>query len=169
MCSLSTTQNLLSHLLSSLLLAFVAAIPNHTLRYSALALTICLSILCTIHLRSPSTKLRHLAIMIDTTDELLRRAGTQSPRIYFSLTEQMVQLLEVNKTASLIKCRILNSQEGQFSWTNYRALSNAIAACGERVESVHTGVQLIMEAEHQRRVDDNIGETQFILATSLTA
>jgi hypothetical protein len=48
----------------------------------------------------------------------------------------------VNKTASLIKCRILNSQEGQFSWTNYRALSNAIAACGERVESVHTAVQV---------------------------
>jgi hypothetical protein len=82
------------HLLLSLLLAFVAAIPSHTLRYSALGLFLGLFLLSTIHLRSPSTQLRHLALLIDQTEELIRHAMAQCPRDYFSLTEEMGRLLE---------------------------------------------------------------------------
>jgi hypothetical protein len=82
------------HILPSLLLAFVAAIPNHTLRYTALGLFFGLVILSTIYLRSPSMQLRHLAILVDQTEEIVRRAMAQCPRDYFSLTEEMSRFLE---------------------------------------------------------------------------
>ncbi|KAJ7800501.1 hypothetical protein B0H13DRAFT_2390382 [Mycena leptocephala] len=152
------------HLLLSLLLAFVAAIPNHTLRYSALGLFLGLFLLSTIHLRSPSTQLRHLALLIDQTEELIRHAMAQCPRDYFSLTEEMGRLLEVNKSASLLKCRILDSDGEQFSLNKFRMLSKEIATCSMRVRSIRTVVLLIAEAEHQRKLTADIKETQFILA-----
>jgi hypothetical protein len=83
-----------SHLLLSLLLAFVAAIPNHILRYTALGLLFVLGSLCTVHLRSSSAQLRHLTLLIDQTEDLIRRAMAQCPRDYFGLTEEMGRLLQ---------------------------------------------------------------------------
>ncbi|KAJ7364848.1 hypothetical protein DFH08DRAFT_799162 [Mycena albidolilacea] len=179
MISFTTLQDPPSHLLTSLVLAFIASIPNHTVRYSALGVIVTLSVLCVIQLKSVSTQLRHLTKMIDKTDELLRRAAAHSPRNYFKLTKEMVELLESRNTASLIKCRILDSERLRFNWTNYRTISNAIAGCAKRVKSIRTAVeswtdpqysivQLVVEAEHQRKVADDIGDTQFILATSQT-
>jgi hypothetical protein len=76
------------HILSSLLLALVAAIPNHTLRYIALGLFFGLFTVTSIHLHSPSMQLHHLALLIDQTEEIIRRAMAQCPRDYFSLTEE---------------------------------------------------------------------------------
>ncbi|KAJ7859889.1 hypothetical protein B0H13DRAFT_2074436 [Mycena leptocephala] len=83
-----------SHLLLSLLLTFVAAIPNHILRYTALGLILVLVVLCTVHLRSPSAQLRHLALLIDQTEDLIRCAMAQCPRVYFGLAEEMGRLLQ---------------------------------------------------------------------------
>jgi hypothetical protein len=82
-----------SHLVFSLL-AFVAAIPNHTLRYTSLGLFFGFFLLSTIHLCSPSMQLHHLALLVDQTEELIRRTMAQCPRDYFSLTEEMGRLLE---------------------------------------------------------------------------
>jgi hypothetical protein len=82
------------HLLFSLLLTFVAAIPNHTIRYTALGLLFVLAVLCTVHLWPPSTQLCHLAHLINQTEDLIRRAMAQCPWDHFSLTEEMGQLLE---------------------------------------------------------------------------
>ncbi|KAJ7792372.1 hypothetical protein B0H13DRAFT_2394001 [Mycena leptocephala] len=163
--SFSDVKGASSHLriLPSLLLALVAAIPNHTLRYTALGLFFGLFILSSVHLRSLSTQLRHLALLIDRTEELIRRAMAQCPREHFSLTEEMRRLLETNTSVSLIKCRILSSEE-EFSWNKFRMLSNDIAACAKRVRSIRTEVLLIMEAEHQRKLAADIKETEFILA-----
>ncbi|KAJ7858186.1 hypothetical protein B0H13DRAFT_2573918 [Mycena leptocephala] len=152
------------HLLFSLLLAFVAGIPNHTLRYTSLGLFFGLFLLSTIHLRSPSTQFHHLALLIDQTENHIRRAMAQCPRNYFSLTEEMGRLLEINKSASLLKCRILDSDGEQFSWNKFRMLSKDIATCAKRVRSIRTEVLLIVEAEHQRKLAADIKETQFILA-----
>jgi hypothetical protein len=82
------------HILPSFLLAVVAAIPNHTLRYTSLGLFFGLFVLSSIHLCSPSTQLHHLALLIDQTENLIRRAMAQCPRNYFSLAEEMGRLLE---------------------------------------------------------------------------
>ncbi|KAJ6453063.1 hypothetical protein C8R45DRAFT_1112577 [Mycena sanguinolenta] len=143
MSFLTGQPDLSTHLLPSLLLAFVAAIPNHTVRYSALAFLVIVSGLCTIHLKLPLSQLRELASMIDETDEQLRSAMAQCPRNCITLTEQMGQLLQTNKSASQIKCRILASEGAWwYHWKKYRALSNDITACAGRIRTVRTAIQV---------------------------
>ncbi|KAJ7792374.1 hypothetical protein B0H13DRAFT_2394003 [Mycena leptocephala] len=173
MCSspdMEDTSHAHSHLLLSLLLAFVAAIPNHILRYTALGLifVLVLVVLCIVHLRSPSAQLRHLALFIDQNEDLIRRAMAQCPRDYFGLTEEMGQLLEANKTVSLLKCRILDSKGEQFTCNKYRRLSKDIAACAKRVRSIRTAVLRIIETGHQRKLEADIKETELILAAAST-
>jgi hypothetical protein len=90
----STMKNPISELLSSLLLGFVALMPNHTLRYTALALSLALVIVFSIHSKSPRTQLGHLAVFIDQLEEDIRRATVHVPRHYSSLVEQMRHLHE---------------------------------------------------------------------------
>jgi hypothetical protein len=145
------------HILPSFLLALAAAIPNHMLHYTALVLLFVLAALCTVHLRTPSMQLCQLARLIDRTEDLIRSAMAQCPRDHFSLTEEMGQLLEwvtllvcsrvftercnrANKTASLLKCRNLDSNGEQFTWNKYRELCTDIAACAKRVRKIRTAV-----------------------------
>ncbi|KAJ7830191.1 hypothetical protein B0H13DRAFT_2679608 [Mycena leptocephala] len=156
------------HILPSFLLALVAAIPNHMLRYTALGLLFVLAALCTVHLRTPSTQLCQLARLIDQTEDLIRRAMVQCPRDHFSLTEEMGKLLEANKTVSLLKCRNLDSNGEQFTWNKYRELCKDIAACAKRVKKSRTAVLRIVEVGHQRKLEGDIKEIQFILTAGST-
>ncbi|KAF8182740.1 hypothetical protein K438DRAFT_1975382 [Mycena galopus ATCC 62051] len=161
-------QNPASELLPSLLLAVVAAIPNHTLRYTAIGSLLALAILCSIHLRSLSMQMCQLAVLVDQIEECIRRAIVQNPRSYLTLTEQMGHLLESAAMASSIKCRILNSgTAGEwFGWNKYWSLSSDIGECTKGVKTIRTAVQLILEAERQRKLTDDIQEIQFILTSS---
>ncbi|KAF8142176.1 hypothetical protein K438DRAFT_1878571 [Mycena galopus ATCC 62051] len=163
-------QNPASELFPSLILAVVAAIPNHTLRYTALGSLLALTILCFIHLRSLSTQICQLRVLVDQTEECIRRAMAQNPRGYLSLTEQMGYLLESAAMASSIKCRILNSgTAGEwFGWNKYWSLSSDIGECTKDVKKIRTAVKLILEAEHQRKLADDILEIQFIITASNT-
>ncbi|KAF7350791.1 hypothetical protein MSAN_01640700 [Mycena sanguinolenta] len=163
-------RNLTSDLLPSLLLAVVAAIPNHALRYSALGFLLAVTILCTIHLSSLSTQMRQLAASIDETDEYIRRKMAYHPRCHGSLTQQMRRLLEVAKTASSIKCRILNSETARFNWNTYRLRSKEIRECAKDARDIHTAVQVASfgcgKAEYQRKLADDLMETQFLLTAA---
>ncbi|KAJ6536988.1 hypothetical protein B0H19DRAFT_1079380 [Mycena capillaripes] len=108
----------------SLLLAFVATIPNHTVRYATLALAAILAVLYIVHVRDPSTQLRHLGTFIDRTNGLIGRAMAQCSRDHLSLIKHTGLLLDIK--------------------------------------------QLIVQAEHQRNLADDIKETQFILAMAST-
>jgi hypothetical protein len=90
----STMKSPTSELLFSLLLGLVALIPNHTFRYTALALSLALAIICSTHLKSPRTQLGHLAAFIDQLEEDIRRAMVHVPRSYSSLAAQMRRLHE---------------------------------------------------------------------------
>ncbi|KAF8130944.1 hypothetical protein K438DRAFT_1999080 [Mycena galopus ATCC 62051] len=162
-------QNPASELLPSLLLTVVAAIPNHAIRYIALTSLLALAILCLIHLRSLSMQICQLRVLADQTEEYTRRAMVQNPRCYLSLTEQMGHLLESAAMASPMKCRILNSGTEWCGWNKYWSLTSDIRECMEGVKKIRTAVQLILEAEHQRKLADDILEIQFILTASNTA
>lgn len=159
--SLRAMQNPPAQPIFSLLLAIVATIPDHTLRYTTLALTVAFALFCTLHLLAPSTQLRHLATFVEQTNELIGRAIAQCSRNHLSLIKQTGRLLEqvlvnpcpykllnmildrVSKSASEIKCRILNSESEHFSWNRYKLLSSEIAACLTRVRNIRTAVQVI--------------------------
>ena len=87
-------QSLASELFPSLLPALVALIPNHPLRYTALALLLTFAILCSIHLSSLSIQMHHLTASINETEENIRRAMAHNPRCHFSLAQQMLRLLK---------------------------------------------------------------------------
>ncbi|KAJ6477052.1 hypothetical protein C8R45DRAFT_1216819 [Mycena sanguinolenta] len=159
-------QNLVSELPSSLLLALVAAIPNHTIRYTALGFLLALTILCTLHFSSLSTQMRQLVASIDETEDYIRLEMARYPRCHWSLTKQLLHLLEVAKTASSIKSRILNSEAERFNWKRYRLRTCETQECAKDIKNIHTSVQLVVEAENHRRLTDNIMETEFILTAA---
>ncbi|KAJ7893409.1 hypothetical protein B0H14DRAFT_2684841 [Mycena olivaceomarginata] len=162
----STMKNPTSELLSSLLLGFVALIPNHTFRYTVLALSLALAIVCSTHLKSPRMQLGHLTAFIDQLEEDIRRAMVHVPRSYSSLAEQMRRLHEVAKKASSVKCHILKSESESFSWNRFRALSSDIGECTKNAENICTAVELILEAERQRKLAYDIMEIQFALTAA---
>ncbi|KAJ7350916.1 hypothetical protein DFH08DRAFT_806890 [Mycena albidolilacea] len=76
-------KNHTSELLPSLLLGFIALIPNHT--YTALGLSIALAIFCAIHFKFPATQLGQLAVLIDQSEENIRRAMVHTPEAFLVL------------------------------------------------------------------------------------
>ncbi|KAJ7490528.1 hypothetical protein FB451DRAFT_1389309 [Mycena latifolia] len=52
------------------------------------------------------------------------------------------------------------------TWTEYRLLSGDISDCAKSVREIRTAVQLIVEAERQRKYTEDINETEAILATT---
>ncbi|KAF8140840.1 hypothetical protein K438DRAFT_1995579 [Mycena galopus ATCC 62051] len=149
-------------------LAVVAAIPNHTLRYTALCFFIAVAVLCSIHLRSPTTQIRLLAVLIDQTEEPNEPPPRVRPESLISFTTITEWSTRSTKTASSLKCRILNSPTERFSWNKYWLLSGDIGECRKGVKKIRTAVQLILEAEHQCKLTDDILEIQFILTASDT-
>ncbi|KAJ7328278.1 hypothetical protein DFH08DRAFT_967420 [Mycena albidolilacea] len=102
----------------------------------------------------------------------------EAPRSYPKLTEQMRRLVEVAKTASRIKCRILRSETNALSWkglqsllkdiaermTGFRSLSTEIGGCIRCAKDIRTAVELILEAECQRKLANDLMEPQSALA-----
>ncbi|KAJ6477055.1 hypothetical protein C8R45DRAFT_1158334 [Mycena sanguinolenta] len=138
-------RNLTSEALPSLLLALVAAIPNHALRYTALVSLFAVTIFCTFRLSPLSAQMHKLTTSINQTEEYIRREMVHYPRCRGSLTLQMLSLLD---------------------WKGYRLRSSEIQECHKDIKDIHTTVELILEAEHQRRLADDILETQFLLTAA---
>ncbi|KAJ7759707.1 hypothetical protein B0H14DRAFT_3511304 [Mycena olivaceomarginata] len=151
---------------SLLPLAVIALIPSHGVRYTALGLLLAAIILCKIHLQSPSTQLSQLAVSLTHTEEYIQEATVEAPQSHFKLRDQRRRLCEVAKAASRIKCRILRPEAKAFSWkgfrslfkgiseriTSFRSLSNETGECIRCVKDIRTDVELILEAERQRRL-----------------
>ncbi|KAJ7857446.1 hypothetical protein B0H14DRAFT_3447897 [Mycena olivaceomarginata] len=83
-----------SEQLTSLLLAVIALIPNHGVRYTALGLLLTASILYTIHNQSLSMQWHQLRRLIDQTEGNIQEGVVEAPRSYSQLTDQMRRLIE---------------------------------------------------------------------------
>ncbi|KAK7022149.1 hypothetical protein R3P38DRAFT_3270975 [Favolaschia claudopus] len=156
---------MVSQLQSSLLIALLSLIPNNILRYTAVGLTAGAGAAYTVHLKRPSVCLRHLDDVIEKTEAIFNRAAQ---KIFSSdsraLTEEGVKLLEVKRSASGIRYRILDS--GTPTWKIYRDLCRDIGECVKKIEKVGTSVQRIVEAEHQRQLTEDINATRIVLGHS---
>ncbi|KAJ7133499.1 hypothetical protein C8R44DRAFT_870880 [Mycena epipterygia] len=155
----NTSQMIASILLGSL----PALIPNSALRYLALATLLCLTVIYAIYIKHPSTQLYQLQEAIATTKEITRSARVQYPRNHLSLTAEWARLLAVEQRASMIQCRLWETD--YLPWNKYRPLSNDIADCSAQIKSICIGVQNMVEAEHQRKLAEDINETESILAS----
>jgi hypothetical protein len=83
-----------SEQLTPLLLAVIALIPSHAIRYTALGLLLAAAVLCKIHLQSPSVQLFQLAVSLDHTEEYIQEATIEAPQSYSKLSGQRRRLLE---------------------------------------------------------------------------
>ncbi|KAJ7141468.1 hypothetical protein C8R44DRAFT_867088 [Mycena epipterygia] len=151
--------------LPPILLGSLSLIPNDALRYTLLVITTCLTLIYVIHLKRPSTQLHQLEDMIKRTDVIIRDATSYCARDLFHLAEKGVRLLEVKRSASMIHCRVLEANSNTLTWKKYQAFSRDIAECAKMVENIQTAVQLIVEAERQRKFTEDINETETILTS----
>jgi hypothetical protein len=96
MCSL-TMKTPTFEQLTSLLLAVIALIPNHGVRYTALGLLgllLTAALLSKIHLQCPLVQLSMLAASLKRTDEYIQEATVEAPKSYSKLSDQRQRLCE---------------------------------------------------------------------------
>ncbi|KAJ7489421.1 hypothetical protein FB451DRAFT_1362307 [Mycena latifolia] len=154
----SPMRDIIPQLQSSILLAALSLIPNDTLRYTLLEIAACLALLYVVHLKRPSTQLRQLEDIVQTTEGVLGDAKLYCPRDLLGLVEKG---LRIKRSASMIQCRLLEANT--VTWKKYRLLSRDISDCTKKVKEIRTAVQLIVETERQRKYTDDISETVIIL------
>ncbi|KAJ7490519.1 hypothetical protein FB451DRAFT_1513171 [Mycena latifolia] len=147
----------------TILLWFLSLIPNNALRYTLLVITACLALLYAIHLKRPATQLRQLEHLVQKTEEIIRDSKLHCARDLANLLEKGVELLKVKRSASKIQSRMLETTA--LTWKKYRLLSRDISICTKNIKEIQTAVQLIVEAERQRKYTDEINETEVILAS----
>ncbi|KAJ7441438.1 hypothetical protein FB451DRAFT_1569265 [Mycena latifolia] len=155
--------NFISQLQSSVLLGALSLIPNNMLRYASLGIAFSLALLYAIHLKRPLTQLSQLEDVVQTTETIICDAKLHCPRDLVSLLEARVRLLKVKRSASMIQCQVLKTNT--LTWKKYRLLSRDISDCVKKVEKIQNDIQLIVEAEHQRKYTDDINETEIILTS----
>ncbi|KAJ7133587.1 hypothetical protein C8R44DRAFT_870960 [Mycena epipterygia] len=153
--------NLVSQLQSSILLGSLSLISNDALRYTLLLIAASLALFYGIYLKRPSTQLGRLQDVVKKAENIIRDAKSYCPRDILSLAEEGMRLLQIKRSASMIQCRILDADT--LTWKKYRGLTRDIAECVKTVKKIRTRVQLIVEAERQRKFTEDINETETIL------
>ncbi|KAJ7490458.1 hypothetical protein FB451DRAFT_1220127 [Mycena latifolia] len=158
---------IISQLQSAILLGALSLIPNDALRYTLLTISACLALLYVIHFKRPSTQLSQLEDLVQQMEEIIRDAKLHCSRDLLSLSEKWMRLLEVKRSMSMIHCRVLETST--LTWKKYRPISRDISVLTKKVKEIRTAVQLVVEAERQRKYTDDINETESILQASVRA
>ncbi|KAJ7490611.1 hypothetical protein FB451DRAFT_1165965 [Mycena latifolia] len=153
-------------LAAAVFLGSLNLITNNIVRYTGLGIAACLGAIYAIYLKHPSTLLHQLEEVLEATDALIRRAKSQCPMHIdqISLAGNNLRLLQVTEAASLIKSRILDIQ--WLTWKTYLQFSKDIAELTNYVKNIDYAVQLIVEAEHQRKLAVEISQAQYILSAA---
>ncbi|KAJ7868297.1 hypothetical protein B0H13DRAFT_1983961, partial [Mycena leptocephala] len=149
---------------SSILLGSLSLITNNTLRYACLGLATGISAIYVSYLMRPSMQLRLLEDTIQSTENAIIGAKAHCPRDR-NLMEQGVRLLEIKRSASTIRCRMLKMRG--LAWRTYLCLSKEISDRKKDLMNIHTAVQLTVETELQRTYTEDIYETEAILLSAV--
>ncbi|KAJ7835060.1 hypothetical protein B0H13DRAFT_1913744 [Mycena leptocephala] len=136
-------------LLSSIVLGSVSLIPKSSLRYTALGFTVAFALVYNL-LSKRATRLHQLKQIIQQTEEGFGRAKSK-----------------VKRSSSKMHCCLLEG--GRLTWKQYWDLNKRVAECTTSVNNIRTAVQLIVEAELQRKLTEDINETHSILANATCA
>ncbi|KAJ7049256.1 hypothetical protein C8F01DRAFT_1378764 [Mycena amicta] len=148
-------------LLSSSTIFLRALLPNNLGRFGIFTWAF-VSILRDIASRfSPSGTMKVLLSLIATTNEILALAQATCLRDQIPLMDDRRRLREAQKDASKLRCELL--MVSRQSWGRYFARTYSLwkkfSACIEAVEDIHNSIQFVLEAEVQRKLDDEIKGT----------
>ncbi|KAJ7441426.1 hypothetical protein FB451DRAFT_1191041 [Mycena latifolia] len=147
----------------AILLWFLSLIPKNALRYTLLAIASCLALLYAIHFKRPSIQLSRLEHLVQNTETIIHDAKLHCARDLANLLKKGVELLKIKRALSKIQSRML--EMNTLTWTEYHLLLRDISDCAKSVKEIRTAVQLIVEAERQRKYTDDINEMEVILTT----
>ncbi|KAJ7194052.1 hypothetical protein GGX14DRAFT_587110 [Mycena pura] len=154
---------------SSLLVAALALVPGNTARYICLTLISGLLAYHAARGQTPAAKINALTAAIVSANEFLTRAPSTSVRDQVMSMSEQLRLrinLRAEKMKSQLQCRLLEI-EGQ-GWKEYlrdvRGLLQSINKCTKDVKSIQIEIQLSIEQDTQRKLDDEIQKSREMLA-----
>ncbi|KAJ7194059.1 hypothetical protein GGX14DRAFT_405022 [Mycena pura] len=164
----------LSILCHSILVTGLALVPGDTARYIYLGLASALLVYHVARSQAPATKLNALTAAIAYANQLLTRAPSTSARDQvMSMDQQLLLRIIINSSAlraeklkSHLQCQLLEI-EGH-GWKEYlrdvRGLLQSIDKCTNDVKTIQTKIQLLIEQDTQRKLDDEIQKSREMLA-----
>ncbi|KAJ7690327.1 hypothetical protein B0H17DRAFT_1134360 [Mycena rosella] len=128
-----------------------------------LAIAICVALLYIYHLECPSTQLSRLehVTVTEKAEEIVRDTKLHCPRDILNLAQEGMCLSRVRRSASKIRTCLIETES--FTWKEYHLFSCDISDCTKNVKQIRTAVQLIVEAERQRKYTEDINEIEVIL------
>ncbi|KAF7364812.1 hypothetical protein MVEN_00351300 [Mycena venus] len=145
---------------SSILFGSLSLITNNTLCFTLLGFATGIFAIYVAYLRRPSIQFRSLQEAIRNTEANITGAKFIYPENR-SIMEQEVRLLKVKRSASLMRCLML--QMGFLAWKSCWELMKEISNCHKDINDIHTAAQLAVEMELQRAYTEDIDKTETIL------
>ncbi|KAJ7843425.1 hypothetical protein B0H14DRAFT_3456193 [Mycena olivaceomarginata] len=155
-----------SEQLTSILLAVIALIPSQGVRYTAFGLLLAAIILCKVHLQNIFKRRQWRPPKAIPNSGTKGGAFAKLPTLFRALN--VVFLLSETRVFSWKGFRSLSKDIGE-RITRFRSLSNEIGECVRCVKDIRTAVELILEAERQRKLAINDYNIPAIITTDLTA
>ncbi|KAJ7055905.1 hypothetical protein C8F01DRAFT_1258276 [Mycena amicta] len=148
-------------LLSSSALFLLALLPNHVGRFGILAWA-SVSIVRDVARFSPAGTMKILLSLIATTNEALAHAQTTCLSQLIPLMDDRRRLAEAQKHASKLRCEllVLSRHPWGVCFARTYSLWRNISKCIEEVEDIHNSIQFVLEAEIQRKINDEIQAMQ---------
>ncbi|KAJ7257139.1 hypothetical protein C8J57DRAFT_1517180 [Mycena rebaudengoi] len=182
---------------SILFWALSALIPNSIFHYLGLGAAAASPVIYAAHHKRPSVRLSRLNATITAVTEILMRAKSRYARAHFDLVAAEGRLLQAELGASKVQTRLLQAEacgnldsdsDETWAWITYiqsmheiwqsldeferevRATKKAILVGGYLyVVPIINTLQLIIEAERQRKLRENINEQREIVCTAMLA
>ncbi|KAJ7202520.1 hypothetical protein GGX14DRAFT_399299 [Mycena pura] len=151
---------------SSILVAGLALVPGNTARYIYLGLILALLGYHAARRQTPAAKMNALTAAIASANELLMRAPSTSASDRVSSMRQELLLRLAEKFKSQLQCRLLEIES--HGWKEYvrdvRGLLKGIYKCMKDIKSIQTNIQLSIEQDTRRKLDDEIQKCRAMLA-----
>ncbi|KAJ7202524.1 hypothetical protein GGX14DRAFT_570630 [Mycena pura] len=150
---------------SSILVAGLALVPGNIARYICLGFLLALLVYHAARRQTPAAKINALTAAIASANELLTRAPSSSASDLSSMHQELLLRL-AEKFKSQIQCRLLEIESN--GWKEYfrdvRALLKGIDKCIKDIKRIQTNIQLSIEQDTQRKLDDEIQKCRAMLA-----
>ncbi|KAJ7057596.1 hypothetical protein C8F01DRAFT_1306375 [Mycena amicta] len=151
-----------AELLSSSALFILALLPNHVGRFGILAWATVAILRDVVSRFSPSGTMKILPSLIATTNEALALAQATVLYQIIPLMDDRRRLREAEKHASKLRCEllVLSRHPWGVNFARTYSLWRNISKCIEEVKDIHNSIQFILEADVQRKLDDEIQAMQ---------
>ncbi|KAJ7708247.1 hypothetical protein B0H17DRAFT_1031989 [Mycena rosella] len=156
---------------SSVLILALSAIPSTIVLYTILALVCASFVIYAAHHELPSTRLIRLNNVITAVKDILARAKSECLRDHLVIAyeeEDLIRVIDspfmirVELSMSNIQTGLLEARDAPWTifihkmWTIWHSLDK----CERKVREIQKSLLLILEAEHHRKLAENLNESR---------